>query len=305
MFHVSLSQVCDDEQISVYSQKVDNATTDIISEIRSTVLQVPIKSMKGNDTNLTSLYSVLSSVYNISESTERLQDFTNAFDTIFNSYFTACYGPVYSRPTAEDVPELIEEFLILLANVTNIERVREIYGQLSCVGNFSVNSRKKRAESDETIALLNRCSQKDSIADLYNCLNESLQQCIFSLNDCSDSTNNGRLPVNCVGFVIDTTGSMGGEIADARSVITSFIQSEANVDVRCYTLVAFNDYDSGSLPGPYHINYASKLQCNAVFLITMYRLYVCSSMLLIMYMAYDIVYSNNTPDISGRVVSLF
>lgn len=255
LFHSSLSQTCNNEQITVYIQKVNNATTEVISEIKSTILQTPVESVKGDDTNLTSLYSVVSEAYNISESVEGLQDFSRAFDTIFDSYFTACYGPVLGRPTAEDTPELIEEFLILLVNTSNLQRVRELYGQLSCVGNFSVTSRNKRAE---TINLLNECSKKRSVAELYNCLDESLQQCIFSLNSiCSDLQSTGSTGnVNCVGFVIDTTGSMSGEIADARAVITNLIQSEANVDIRCYTLVAFNDYDLSA--APYLIDYNSK-----------------------------------------------
>ena len=246
----SSSQTCDNEQIA-YVQRRETAYMDIINGIQNVILQIPMQD--SSNTSLTSLYSALSIVYNISESSEGMEDFTEAFDTIFDAYFTSCYGPIESRPTANDFPALVEEFLILLSNFSNILRVREIYGQLSCIGNYSSNSRKKRDDTDELLA---SCGEETSTAAVYNCLNSSLQQCIFSLNGiCTDAETDSEKG-NCVGFVIDTTGSMSNEINDAQTVITSIVQSEANVDIRCYVLVAFNDF--GTTPEPYRIDYNSE-----------------------------------------------
>ncbi len=45
----------------------------------------------------------------------------------------------------------------------------------------------------------------------------------------------------CIGFVIDTTGSMVEEIAATKRVILTFMASQAEA-TECYILVPFNDY---------------------------------------------------------------
>ena len=53
-------------------------------------------------------------------------------------------------------------------------------------------------------------------------------------------------------FVIDTTGSMAGEIDAAKQIILNFLASEDNAgELQCYVLVPFNDYDrvNSSRPG--------------------------------------------------------
>ena len=49
--------------------------------------------------------------------------------------------------------------------------------------------------------------------------------------------------LQCLAFVVDTTGSMYNEIEAAQEVIQSFIRSEEELNVvGCYILMPFNDY---------------------------------------------------------------
>ena len=46
----------------------------------------------------------------------------------------------------------------------------------------------------------------------------------------------------CLAFVIDTTGSMSGEIDAAKEITLNFLRSEEEIgDAGCYVLVPFND----------------------------------------------------------------
>ena len=64
--------------------------------------------------------------------------------------------------------------------------------------------------------------------------------------------------IQCLAFVIDTTGSMSSEIADAQKILTDFIQAEENLnDVGCYLLMPFNDVG----PDNAHVPDASKYIC--------------------------------------------
>ena len=46
----------------------------------------------------------------------------------------------------------------------------------------------------------------------------------------------------CLAFVIDTTGSMSGEIDAAKEITLNFLRSEEEIGVLgCYVLVPFND----------------------------------------------------------------
>ena len=239
LWSCAMSQVCENEYVSVYTEKMQTAMKEVIDGIQSAVFEDPAIE---DEANQTALYSALSKAHNITESSKGLKDFTVALDAITNAYFVACYGFEENQPTAQDGPELVQEFLTLLATSSDIFRMREIFGQLTCLKNFSTNNAIKKR--DATIMLLTKCGGKTSLKNLYECLNESLQQCIFSLSgSCTEDQANAEKLTSCIGFVVDTTGSMGEEIDDARTVITNLVQSEANNNIRCYVLVGFNDYD--------------------------------------------------------------
>ena len=70
--------------------------------------------------------------------------------------------------------------------------------------------------------------------EFFACLDEGniLSDLIFGFNK----------EYECIVFVIDTTGSMGSEIAVAKRIILEFVRIEEHIgEFGCYVLVPFND----------------------------------------------------------------
>ena len=231
----SLSQTCENEQIAVYTERVRNATRDVINQIQSDVLQVPIESLEA-DTNITTLYSTIAITHNITESDEGLANFIEALNVITDAYLSACYGLEEDKPTVEDAPELLSTFLTLLSNRSNFTTIRQLYGELLCLKNFtsSDNSQKRRRNVE--------CANKANIKKLYRCLDPTDIGCIFHLQqDCEKSHIKRRPFKNCLGFIVDTSGSMSGEIDKVREIVHRFVAAHEDQLTLCYILVTFSD----------------------------------------------------------------
>ena len=214
----------------------EKAAKEIIQDIRSFALP---SSHVLNSTNITtaSTYAILleSLSLNITATDEGLKNFSRALDVISSAYFKACYGPADQRPKVSEAPEMLKQMLTYLENGTNMTTVRQNYGRLSCLQNFTTNhaADKREVRTD--------CAKVLNIRELYQCLDSENLACIFNFKNC-ESQGNVPFRKNCLAFVIDTTGSMGEEIVAARQVIQNFISSEENTLTLCYILVPFNDY---------------------------------------------------------------
>ena len=228
----SLSQTCENEQIAVYTERVRNATRDVINQIQSDVLQVPIESLEA-DTNITTLYSTIAKSFNITESDEGLANFVEALNVITDAYLSACYGLEEDKPTVEDAPELLNTFLTLLSNRSNFTTIRQLYGKLLCLKNFtsSDNSQKRRRNVE--------CANAVDIKELYECLDPTEIGCIFHLQKHCEKDYN--LYKNCLGFIVDTSGSMGDEIDEVRKIVHHFVAAHEDQLTLCYILVTFSD----------------------------------------------------------------
>ena len=224
----SVSQTCENEQIAVYTERVRNATRDVINQIQSDVLQVPIESLEA-DTNITTLYSTIAISHNITESDEGLTNFVEALNVITDAYLSACYGLEEDKPTVEDTPELLNTFLTLLSNRSNFTTIRQLYGKLLCLKNFT-SSDNSQVE----------CANAVNIKELYKCLDPTNIGCIFHLKqDCED--NHKQTFKNCLGFIVDTSGSMGDEIEEVREIVRHFVAAHEDQLTLCYILVTFSD----------------------------------------------------------------
>ena len=171
-----------------------------------------------------------------------MEDFMMALDTISEGYFKACYIPDDEKATITNAPDLLNTFLELLANnCSDPVAIRNFYGKLVCLKFFESGSPD-----------LGACAAETNSSGLYNCLDPDSRNCIFHLDsEYSDVVMDSESPADCLGFVVDTTGSMGSEIEEVKNVIKSFIQAEENRHTLCYTLVPFNDY---SYRTPYEVN---------------------------------------------------
>ena len=199
--------------------------------------------------NVATLYSALTAALNITPTENGLSDFTDTFDVITDAYFKACYGPENERPNASKAQTILSEFLSLLENRSDITRMRQMFGELSCLQNFSnPSSHVSIYRRALPTADLETCASAANVKLLYQCLDSNNQLgCIFNLDDpknctTTDSQTRDMRKKHCLAFVIDTTGSMGSEIGHAQDVVRNFIQSEENDLTLCYILVPFNDY---------------------------------------------------------------
>ena len=241
----TLSLSCNNSYIAEYIEKRENATQELINDLQTIVLQNPLQGDISNSTiNETTLYNTLVASLNLTGSSDGFQNFSTALNVISESYFKACFGPADEKPTKAVAPELLSQFLFLLENRTNITTVRELYGQLSCLKNFSQSPQFNKGDVS--------CASKKTIEALYDCVDQDDLQCIFNLNDPINCFTTVDLSVkekkHCLGFAVDTTGSMSEEISHAREVVKSFIASEENTITLCYVLVPFNDYSASEWP---------------------------------------------------------
>ena len=239
--------------LSFYVEKLNNATEEIITDMQAIVLQsgsiVNITSNQEGPPNVTTLYSALTATLNVTPTENGLNDFSDAFDVITDSYFKACYGPEEEKPSQSDSQSILSDFISLLENRSDITRMRQLFGELSCLQNFSNASLSHVSKRSLMVADLSVCAMATSISLLYKCLDSNNQlDCIFNLDDPNNCTTTDDQPLyvkekkHCLAFVVDTTGSMGAEISHVRTVIQHFIQSEENNITLCYVLVPFNDY---------------------------------------------------------------
>lgn len=250
MFPVTLSLSCDNRFVAQYIQKVDNSTSTFLTELNDIVtISSPGANISSNNT-LRDLYSTLVHSFNLTGTSDGFDNFSLALDTILESYFRACYGADDERPTKADAPRLLSQFLFLLENHTNITTIRKLYGQLSCLKDFSNN---KELTKRQTGNRLSECASKPTIRELYDCLEPDDLSCIFHLETKCARARNQRFirfsrSSDCVGFVVDTTGSMSEEIESVKEVIQNFTASEQDTLTLCYTLVPFNDFEDYSAP---------------------------------------------------------
>ena len=257
LLHCSLGSSCPaSNPLSVYVEKLQNASKAIVSDMQSIVLQsssavLNLTNSQDGPPNVTTLYSALTANLNITQTENGLSNFTDAFDIITDAYFKACHGPADEKPNISNAQSILLGFLSLLENRSDITRMREMFGELSCLQNFSVVSShvSKRALK---VANLTACANAPNVNQLYQCLDSNNQlDCIFNLNNPKNCTtiksnvfgiSDSKRKKHCLAFVIDTTGSMSEEIRHARDVVQHFIQSEENLLTLCYILVPFNDY---------------------------------------------------------------
>jgi hypothetical protein len=242
---------CPDSSFGKYIETLERSNEEVTASITNIIINVPLGTATA--TNDTFLYNSLTSSFNISSSPETFTSFSNAFNEIKRAYFAACHGTPEERPTIDSAPTLLSEFLTLLDNTTDIDRIRELFGQLSCLQNFTQTpqTRRKRQAANATIETnVQRClNTVNNIASLYDCIDMMSSKCIFNVIQCAFLSKTQGPTIrkrNCLGFVIDTTGSMEEEIVHARDVVFRFIQREQDITTLCYVLTAFNDHGNNS-----------------------------------------------------------
>lgn len=148
------SQQCTNEGIEYFVELEKNATSEAMGQLQS-ILATSDDSIFANGTTEDALYSAIASSLNVTtETSSERNNFVEALNVITDSYFTACYGPESERPSQEDSQQLVNDFLTLLANQTDFARMRQIFGKLLCLNEFSSSGSNLKRAVDLSLSTL-------------------------------------------------------------------------------------------------------------------------------------------------------
>uniref|UniRef100_A0A1X7UEK4 Fibronectin type-III domain-containing protein n=1 Tax=Amphimedon queenslandica TaxID=400682 RepID=A0A1X7UEK4_AMPQE len=165
--------------LSSYVEKLHNATEEIITGIQAIVLQsgaiTNITSSQEGPPNVTTLYTALTATLNVTPTENGLDEFSDAFDVITDAYFKACYGPEEEKPSQSDAQSILSDFVSLLENRSDITRMRQLFGELSCLQNFNHTSTSSHVSKREATGLLASCAKTDNVDELYEMLDANKQ----------------------------------------------------------------------------------------------------------------------------------
>ena len=183
------------------------------------------------------VYTVLSQKFNATPSDNKFNSFVEAITEITIAEDEACSG-LYDLSTA-DIPGIVMKFnhAFSASRSGDVTEVRALYGQMLCIKRQEENSpgpdNKRRRSSD------------------CDCPSGGLEDsmCTCQFFDCLDPNQHLKpilgfvdWDIQCLAFVIDTTGSMGQRIAGAKKILKDFIKAEEDLNFTgCYLLVPYND----------------------------------------------------------------
>ena len=207
-----------------------------------------------------SVYSSLAEDFGRVESDTGYTNFVEAVTEITEARQEACSGPPDERLTRADVPGLAQRFSRLSLSEAN--ELRKIFGEILCIRTSAESSaRKKRQDPCAGTMCPARGFDDPSLTEcqFFECLDNDIEdrygtrlEVVFNFLDVAS-------PFPCLGFVVDTTGSMADEIRAVQNLIMAFISSEQD-EPACYVITQFNDWhyftDKGETPpGPGKQNY--------------------------------------------------
>ncbi len=207
------------------------------------------------------VYTSLSETFNVALSEAKFNNFVEAVTEISIAEDEACNGSD-SLSTA-DIPGIVMKFnqLFSAGKSGDITEIRSLYGQILCI--------KRHEQAQDT----NRSKRSTNCPEESNCdcpeggLENGKIDCTCHFFGCLDPDQHIKpilgfddWRIQCLAFVIDTTGSMSKQIAGAKKVLTDFIRAEEDLnDVGCYLLVPFNDVGPDNAHVPDASKYLSRL----------------------------------------------
>jgi len=222
---------------------------------RQKVLESLQKILPSNDStsegvSLTSVYNSLAKEFGVNSSDSGFNKFKQAFSEITEAKQEACSGDV--RPGVDSVPRLVQEFGAAL-NTTqrDLLKLRTILGEMLCIKDqieeLGSSGRKRRLATGAPVPCEDRtpedctCPPGGVFGDCIFCPCEFFR-CLDPEDVLKPILGFVADDIQCLAFVVDTTGSMVEEITAAQEIIRSFIRSEEELnEVGCYILMPFND----------------------------------------------------------------
>ena len=218
------------------TDKIREEREEVVTKIRKLLpIALPSLSPRDGGESLEDTYMQLAAHFDRPITPEGRAKFTAAMDEIFSTYSEECSGEV-AVPDSHAITELATSFKELTRRLTTINtedlsKVRAIYGRFLCYSEREETFSRRRRQTCE-------CPGEVTLScHFYACLTALEIETIMGFG-------NDFIGTPCIGFAVDTTGSMSGEIASARRVILEFIKTQAD-STWCYVLVPFNDLGVG------------------------------------------------------------
>ncbi len=248
---LSAEDTCDSQYASFVNEQeekrekvVASIVTGFAPELVASVFNstTSMNTSDSSDFILRTVYTSLSEKLAVTPSETKFNNFVEAVTEITAAEEEACSKSV--PLSAHDIPEIVEKFIEAFSRGRNgdITEVRDLYGQMLCI---------KRQEQ-----ALTRRKRSDHCPFESNCgcpaggLEGGEITCVCHFFGCLDPDQHIEpilgfvdWEVQCLAFVVDTTGSMGGTISGAKEIILEFVRAEEDLNFAgCYLLVPFNDF---------------------------------------------------------------
>ena len=214
---------------------------DIVTVLPSILMNTTDSEPTSREELFVSVYTSLAEDFGRVKSDTGYTNFVEAVTEITGAHQEACSGPPDKRPTSDDVPSLVQQFITV--TLSEAQELRKIFGEMLCI-KFSDDPsarRKRQVPLDPCEGVVCPVRGYDDVfeaCEFFACLDNDIEdgrlEVVFGFLDID-------APFPCLGFVVDTTGSMRSEIRAVQNLILSFVSNEQD-EPACYVITPFNDW---------------------------------------------------------------
>ena len=196
------------------------------------------------------VYEKLAEIFSQDISPEGHDEFIAATDEINGAYVEECSRADSSnRDDIADLKAKFNDLTHILNGLTpeKLTEARSLYGKALCYyeeDKEDIERVKRLADIYDfsTAFSPSVCDCPEVVSDpceFFACITIPEVRFIMGFGQVLNSQHDP-----CIGFALDTTGSMKNETEAAKRVIRTFLRSQADATI-CYVLVPFNDYGVG------------------------------------------------------------
>ena len=170
------------------------------------------------------VYKHIATMVGVPATSTGFVQFQEAISEVIVAKIDACSTIDKSEITTDYISTLTKRFLAL-TDAKNISLARVVYGKLLCIQDVLSPSDIERERREE--------DPSELLSTFFDSLEGERMATIFGFGVFSE------VPPT-LAFVVDDTGSMGGEISSVQRLIRSFIKTERSEPL-AYILTTFND----------------------------------------------------------------
>ena len=221
---------------------------DVVTVLPSILMNTTDSEPTSREELFVSVYTSLAEDFGRVKSDTGYTNFVEAVTEITGAHQEACSGPPDERPTSDDVPSLVQQFITV--TLSEAQELRRIFGEMLCI-KFSDDPSARRKRQDPldagpcagVVCPVGGFDYVLEACEFFVCLDNDIENKYGERLEAVFGFLNIDTPLPCLGFVVDTTGSMRSEIRAVQDLILSFVSSEQD-EPACYVITPFNDYGS-------------------------------------------------------------